>query len=502
MAIITISEKCTGCASCVKTCPQKILKIDDNKKMYVADPDRCMSCYGCEDECKFGAVYNLKGLHPTMTEKDIKVEKHEKIESEYDVVIIGAGPSGLGTAIRCAEEGLKTAVFERLPNREVSHHNCGGVLFCYPGVASIKKTDGFLEIPEYDFKLNDDFIYSNMEWLSIEGPGGYRFGDKFKKDLVGYICDKDKLVHQLVDIAEEKGAHLFYNTRVIDVLREDDKITGLKILNGPDVLSKVVVTADGILGNFSTKTKIPLNKETLSYIQYLTLYYERPDDLTTGFSYVMGELDLDDDVPPSVGCVGVAEYVEISLIMYSPKKFYIPKKPIDHYVKKILNNDDRIKKYLGKHADSLKLVNIRGTRLRSREVCRDIAVNGAVAVGDNWISGAQLGNINSIVNGFFTANKIKDAFKNNDFSKDSLLKATEYVNKDVEMFIDKIGDMSKYPTDMDAETLLDYFWIFHKINYPTLFFGSKKRIIRMMMGIMLKSIFKLIAKPRMFKYMS
>ncbi|MBL7137280.1 MAG: 4Fe-4S binding protein [Bacteroidales bacterium] len=37
MAIITVTEKCTGCESCVKICPQLILEINES---LVASPDR------------------------------------------------------------------------------------------------------------------------------------------------------------------------------------------------------------------------------------------------------------------------------------------------------------------------------------------------------------------------------------------------------------------------------------------------------------------------------
>jgi len=501
MAIIRISEKCTGCGACVKTCPQMILALDENKKMYVLDNNRCMSCFGCEDECKFNAVFIKKAPFPNMSESEIKIEQNEPIESEYDVIIIGAGPSGLGTAISCAKEGLKTALFERLPNREVSHHNDGGILFSYPSATTIKRTNGYIELPEVNFKLKDDFINSRIDWLTIEGPDGYSFDDKFKKGMTGYICSKDKLVHQLADEAQAGGARLFYNTRVKDVIREDGKIMGVKILDGPEVRSKVLVTADGILARFSTKTKIPLNEHTLGYIQYQTLFYERPKNITSGFAYVMGNIKPEDDFPPAIACVGVGEHIEVSLILYSKNKFYALKKPLDYYVKKILASDERIRKYLGNYADSLKFLTIKGTRLKRRELCKDVAVDGAVAVGDNWVSGGQLGNINSIANGIYAGREINKAFGRNDFSKESLNNVSNFINKDVELFANQIAKMSNYPTEMDEQTILKYFKIFSSLNYPTFFYGSKKQIAIMMMGIMFKSIFKLIANPKMFKYM-
>jgi dihydrolipoamide dehydrogenase len=35
------------------------------------------------------------------------------MESQFDVIIIGSGPGGYVTAIRCAQLGLKTAIIEK-----------------------------------------------------------------------------------------------------------------------------------------------------------------------------------------------------------------------------------------------------------------------------------------------------------------------------------------------------------------------------------------------------
>jgi NAD-dependent dihydropyrimidine dehydrogenase PreA subunit len=153
MAIVTISENCTGCKACIETCPQKILALGENEKMHVVDHGKCMSCYGCEDVCNFGAVFNKKAPFPEMTADEIETEDNPKLASEYDVIVVGAGPAGLGAAISCAGEGLNTAVFERLPNRKVSHHNDGGCLFSFPSTTSINITDGHVEFPEINIKL-------------------------------------------------------------------------------------------------------------------------------------------------------------------------------------------------------------------------------------------------------------------------------------------------------------------------------------------------------------
>ncbi len=501
MAILTVSEKCNGCGTCVKVCPQMILAVNEEKKMEVKDPGRCMSCYGCEDVCPRDAVFNKKALLPQTRAEDIETEQAGPVEDQYDVVIVGAGPSGLGAAISCAREGLKTAVFERLPNRKVSHHTDGGVLFVFPGAATMNRHDGIFELPEHNFKMPDHFIHSKMEWLTLDGPGGYRFDDRFLKGMTGYCCSKDKFVHLLADEAEKHGTKLYYDTRVKTVLREGEQITGVKLTDGREVRSRVVVTADGVLARLSKKTKIPLNSQSDAHVQYVTIEYKRPEGLKSGFSFMMGDLPFEDDSVKALPCVGIGNHVEVSMILHSKTKFYSLDKPIDYWVKKIAETDKRVKRYLGEHLETLEFVAVKGTRLRLRELSTENAVDGAVAVGDNWVAGAQLGNVSSLANGLFAGKEIKKAFARNDFSKESLNSVSNFITKDMAKTIRQVEKSMLYSVVMDKETLQKYFEIFSSANYPTFFYGTGMQINLMMMGIMAKNVFKLLAYPKIFKYL-
>jgi len=85
-------------------------------------------------------------------------------------------------------------------------------------------------------------------------------------------------VHQLADAAQNSGARLFYGTRVKDVIHDEGKIVGVKLSDDTKVRSKkVVITADGIQAKLSAKTGIPVNKHAQGYLQYQTLYYQRPE---------------------------------------------------------------------------------------------------------------------------------------------------------------------------------------------------------------------------------
>ena len=52
--------------------------------------------------------------------------------NEYDVIVIGAGPSGVSAAIKCSEKGLKVLIID-------SNENSGGQIYRAPPKSYIKK---------------------------------------------------------------------------------------------------------------------------------------------------------------------------------------------------------------------------------------------------------------------------------------------------------------------------------------------------------------------------
>lgn len=51
------AKKCVGCGSCVNRCPLDVIRLNEQKKAYIAYPEDCMTCYICERYCPAGAIY-------------------------------------------------------------------------------------------------------------------------------------------------------------------------------------------------------------------------------------------------------------------------------------------------------------------------------------------------------------------------------------------------------------------------------------------------------------
>jgi len=48
-------EKCTGCETCVSTCPASVFEMKDGKSEVVKE-DECIACHACEGVCDPKAI--------------------------------------------------------------------------------------------------------------------------------------------------------------------------------------------------------------------------------------------------------------------------------------------------------------------------------------------------------------------------------------------------------------------------------------------------------------
>jgi len=152
---------CIGCASCVRACPEDVLGIVYGRAAIV-NGIHCIGHGLCADVCPVGAITlgfgtpkqgmeipyyddhymtNIPGLYiigelggigliRNAIQQGLRAIDHiaknpkRSTGDIYDVVIIGAGPAGIGAALAAQARGLKHIVFEQ--------YDLGGSILHYP----------------------------------------------------------------------------------------------------------------------------------------------------------------------------------------------------------------------------------------------------------------------------------------------------------------------------------------------------------------------------------
>jgi len=493
MKIVVNNEKCTGCNICVRVCPQQVLQLKD-KKSFCFDIDRCMGCFGCEDECPHNAIRVLRAPQGI---KEIKIESPLNI-SKCDVAIVGAGPAGLGAAITCAKAGLDVVVFERLPNRELSHHTDGGVLFEMAGMSSIKLENDNISFPELDITIKSDFV-NRCNSLGLVGPNGLSTKNDFPKNIEGFAGNKDKFVKNLIDEAEKLGVKFWFNAKVEDILKENDKVIGVKLENNIKITSKVTITADGVMAKISKKAGMKINKENLWYAEVLAYEWENSSNLEAQLIYLSGGFDFDTKDNVIFGAVAITDVVHVMAVVLSRKKVHTLEKPIDYYVKEILK-DKRVTNLINVEQLEQKPSILTGCRGIFRDKPnRDIAVNGAISIGDAWVDDGEIGNVGALSNGVHAAKVIIKAFEQNNFSKEILKDANKFITNKLVKMLDKNKQMKLIETELSKEEIIQMYEIMKHMNYPIMLLGSPMQQGLMFTNFVFKNIFNMFKYRKVFK---
>ena len=210
------------------------------------------------------------------------------MKKQYDVVIIGGGITGAGTARDCAMRGLKTLIIERLDftagatgrNHGLLHsgaryavtdqesaEECIRENMILRKIAShcVEETDGlFITLPEDDLGFQSTFIDSclkaGIRAEAIDPAEAIRLEPSVNRSLIGAVrvpdgaVDPFRLTIANVYDARLNGADVLTYHEVTSVLKEGDRVVGVEVYDKNNhekkvLRSRLVINAGGIWGH-------------------------------------------------------------------------------------------------------------------------------------------------------------------------------------------------------------------------------------------------------------
>jgi len=158
------------------------------------------------------------------------------MDTEYDVLVVGAGPGGSTAARFAAEGGAKTLMIEK--RQEIGTH-----VRCGEGIAK-----GLLD--QAQIPIDRSWIAGEMDGARVYSPAGHTFEvDESKAGAeVGFVVERDLFDRKLAELAGMAGADIEVKTSATGFIKEDGKIVGMTIIRKGEpveVRAKIIIGADG-----------------------------------------------------------------------------------------------------------------------------------------------------------------------------------------------------------------------------------------------------------------
>src|SRR4030042_583052 len=153
--------------------------------------------------------------------------------SDFDVIVIGAGPAGCYAALTAATKGCRVALFEEHGAIGWPRHDPGWLMesdFTESVISALGKTVPWTRVKE--FKVCDP-----------------ESGDLIEKStLGGYLVRRDLLEKEIAALAIKAGVKLFLKTRVKNLIGSGGKVERIETNSDtiPTAEGRIFICAEGI----------------------------------------------------------------------------------------------------------------------------------------------------------------------------------------------------------------------------------------------------------------
>ncbi len=180
------------------------------------------------------------------------------LKSQYDVVVVGGGPSGSMAAWEVAKRGASVCILEK--DRDIGYPvRCGEAA----GASGLKQ---FVDI-------KDSWIAEKISGAKLGSPSGKLVDVDFASET-GYILNRRIFDYDLSRYAANAGAAVYTKAYVKDVLMDNGQVNGVVLdYFGEErkIKAKIVIGADGLTSRVGRwagmKTQVRM-KDMESAVQY------------------------------------------------------------------------------------------------------------------------------------------------------------------------------------------------------------------------------------------
>jgi len=178
--------------------------------------------------------------------------KQQNVNLQYDVCIAGAGPCGLMTAKKLAEQGIKVAVFDRKPEAKFFNPGIMEMLSLQPN--KIKVDEKEIYFTESGFSLDKHSVKNEIYGFATYSPGKYALTLR-SIFPTNYRIDYTYWIEKLEKETKDSGAKIFYGQEIVEIIKNKDRAEAIVVedcnSNRKTVKFNHLVAADGIRSKIS-----------------------------------------------------------------------------------------------------------------------------------------------------------------------------------------------------------------------------------------------------------
>ena len=135
-------------------------------------------------------------------------------DTKYDVVVVGGGPAGSMAGRSAALNGASVLIIEKKSAIGIPNH-------CNECIAAPHLWEERL-----GFKLNPSVYSQRITKFTIVAPSG-EMAPPLENDCI--MVERNIFDRALAEEAVRAGARIMLNTRVVDVVKEGDAVTGVMV---------------------------------------------------------------------------------------------------------------------------------------------------------------------------------------------------------------------------------------------------------------------------------
>ncbi|MBR5304397.1 MAG: FAD-dependent oxidoreductase [Candidatus Gastranaerophilales bacterium] len=162
-----------------------------------------------------------------------------------DVIVVGAGPSGISAALSVAKSNKKVILVERA-SYPGSKNMYGGAVY----TTALKEVFG----DDFD-KFKYERIINSHTWSFLNDTGSFEMTYKNNDAKAAYAIKRFQLESQMIEIAKANGVYYIPNTLVTNLIQENGSVVGIQT-EQEKYYAPITILADGVNSLLARELKL------------------------------------------------------------------------------------------------------------------------------------------------------------------------------------------------------------------------------------------------------